>query len=153
MAVELPDATSQYQERCLAIAVSLAAQSRWVSAIIGATILGLGFVFLNTPDFASSGVAWLFLADCVMGAIGIALSMLLRFDAALFRQMATYDDERAGGAAVDALLARRRLKPLPPVVRPLDDRMAGAGRWARRQRFIMVLFLLIAALALLVNFA
>jgi hypothetical protein len=53
------------------------------------------------------------------GYATVALSILLIFDALLFRLMATYPDDMSGGAAVDDLLARMRLKPRTTLTRPL----------------------------------
>jgi len=70
----------------------------------------------------------------------LALSALLAFDALLFRLMASHDNEASAGAAVDDLLARMRLKPLPPTTRSLDQRMAGTRRLLTRQRIALGLF-------------
>ncbi len=56
------------------------------------------------------------------------MSALLVFDAWLFRLMASHPDDATAGAAVDDMLARMRLKPLPSVTRPLDDRIRGSNR-------------------------
>jgi len=71
----------------------------------------------------------------------LALSALLAFDALLFRLMASHDNEASAGAAVDDLLARMRLKPLPPTTRSLDQRMAGTRRLLTRQRVAFGLFM------------
>ena len=71
----------------------------------------------------------------------LALSALLAFDALLFRLMASHDNEASAGAAVDDLLARMRLKPLPPTTRSLDQRMAGTRRLLTRQRMAFGLFM------------
>jgi hypothetical protein len=73
--------------------------------------------------------------------------VLIRFDAALFHLMASYDDEATGGAAVDDVLARMRLKPKPDRVRGLAERMAGARRLVFRQRLAMAVFALAVAAA------
>ncbi|TGV43202.1 hypothetical protein EN803_43185, partial [Mesorhizobium sp. M2D.F.Ca.ET.160.01.1.1] len=46
----------------------------------------------------------------------------------------------SGGAAVDDMLSRMRLKPAPPTPRPLDDRIAGTRRLLTRQRVAFAVF-------------
>ncbi|TIS53834.1 MAG: hypothetical protein E5W93_15145, partial [Mesorhizobium sp.] len=70
----------------------------------------------------------------------LGLSALLLFDALLFRLMASHDDEVSGGAAVDDMLARMRLKSAPPTPRPLDDRIAGTRRLLARQHIAFAIF-------------
>ncbi|RUU03999.1 hypothetical protein EOD23_17340, partial [Mesorhizobium sp. USDA-HM6] len=70
----------------------------------------------------------------------LGLSALLVFDALLFRLMATHADEVSGGAAVDDVLARMRLKPAPSSPRPLDERIAGTRRLLARQRIALAIF-------------
>jgi hypothetical protein len=66
----------------------------------------------------------------------LALSALLRFDAALFHSMAGKDETDAC-AEVDRSLAAMRLKPLPVETRPLDARMAGARKLVEKQRIAL----------------
>jgi hypothetical protein len=83
------------------------------------------------------------LARSVAAASAIAVlacSALLVFDALLFRLMASHDDEASGGAAVDELLTRMRLKPAPSTIRSLDDRIDGTRRLLSRQRAALGLF-------------
>ena len=68
------------------------------------------------------------------GLVAIALSVNLAFDALLFRVIASYEDPYKGGAAVDDILSRMRLKPAAKEIRPLADRIAGTERLMRRQR-------------------
>jgi ABC-type siderophore export system fused ATPase/permease subunit len=97
--------------------------------------------------------ALLAVASVVCAVATLAISALLLLDAALFTLMATYPDELSGGGAVDDLLARAKLKPLPETTRPLSQRIAGTRRWMRRQSVLALLSILAAALALAANFA
>ena len=106
---------------------------------------GRGSGFSDRP--ATALQTGLLVAAGLAACICILLSALLLFDARLFRMMATYADEQAGGAAVDAYLAARSLKPKPATVRPLAQRIAGAQGWAKRQRQFFILFAVLAALA------
>lgn len=76
----------------------------------------------------------------IAGYATVALSALLIFDALLFRLMASHPDDASGGAAVDNLLARMRLKPAPTSTRPLDDRIRGSNRILTFQRIAFVIF-------------
>ena len=84
-------------------------------------------------------------AGNLLGVAALALAANLAFDALLFRVIASHDDEQSGGAAVDDLLHRMRLKPLPAAVRPLADRAAGARRLAAIQFGVTAVYLAIAA--------
>ncbi|MDQ6432783.1 hypothetical protein RB623_01795 [Mesorhizobium sp. LHD-90] len=98
----------------------------------------------NWPDTAWAGpFGWM--AAGLAGASSLALigfSALLVFDALLFRLAASYEDEWKGGAAVDDILARMRLKPTPPKTRSLSDRAAGTRRIVSRQRMALALLTL-----------
>ena len=48
--------------------------------------------------------------------------------------------EMSGGAAVDDMLARMRLKPAPATPRLLDERIAGTRRLLARQRIAFAVF-------------
>jgi hypothetical protein len=71
------------------------------------------------------------------------LSLYLLFDAVLFRLMASYENEAAGGIAVDRFLARAGLRTLPETNRPLAERMAGTARMLNLQRAALLVFLLL----------
>lgn len=83
------------------------------------------------------------------GLAVFAFSAILVFDALLFRLMASYEDEWKGGAAVDDILARMRLKPTPPETRSLAERAAGTRRLVLRQRIALAVFVLASGLPLL----
>lgn len=63
------------------------------------------------------------------GFIAILLSFYLLFDAVLFLKMSRYRDEQAGGAAIDALLARMKLRAMPQGTRTLAERIDGTSRF------------------------
>ncbi|TJW67800.1 MAG: hypothetical protein E5V29_16180, partial [Mesorhizobium sp.] len=70
----------------------------------------------------------------------LAFTALLLFDALLFRLMASHDSEVSGGGAVDDLLARMRLKPMPAATRSLDQRISGTRRLLMKQRMAFAVF-------------
>ena len=86
------------------------------------------------------------LAAVASGLAVVAFSAILVFDALLFRLMASYEDEWNGGAAVDDILARMRLKPAPSTTRSLAARAAGTRRIVTQQR--VAFGVLVLALAL-----
>ncbi|OHV89462.1 hypothetical protein [Mesorhizobium sp. ORS 3428] len=129
-----------YKERTGRFAAMLVKQAAWPSVIVLACD---GFAPLVVAARGAFQAPLAILALLVAAASGVAvlvLSALLIFDALLFRLMATHGDEGAGGAAVDDVLSRMRLKPAPPVPRPLDERMAGTRRLLGRQRMAFAVF-------------
>ena len=136
-------------ETCDGFADWLARQALWpavfVAAVLAAAPLAVGGVAPNSWPMAIIGVV-----ATVGGLAVLALSALIRFDAALFHLMASYDDEATGGAAVDDVLARMRLKPQPARVRSLSERIAGARRLVFRQRLVLAVFAIAVAAAPLV---
>ncbi|RWC13773.1 MAG: hypothetical protein EOS52_14900 [Mesorhizobium sp.] len=104
-----------YQRKTAAFAAMLVKQAAWPAAIVIA-------------------------GDSIAPLVVLGFSALLVFDALLFRLMATHGDEISGGAAVDDMLARMRLKPAPATPRPLDDRIAGTRRLLARQRIAFAVF-------------
>ncbi len=116
------------------------------SALAAIAILAL--VILR-PDAAAVAYALSAPMAVLLAFVTLALGGLLAFDALLFRLVASYDDVTDGCAAVDELLARMRLKPLPGSTRPLPDRMAGTRRLVRYQRVALAACLATAGLAVL----
>ena len=129
-----------YQESTDRFARTLMRQAAWPAAFVVAanTLAPLAArargAFENLPAAVALSLA------AVSAVAVLALSALLAFDALLFRLMASHDDEASAGAAVDDILARMRLKPLPPSTRTLDERMAGTRRLLTRQRVALGLF-------------
>lgn len=141
-----------YQARCLAIARVLRRQALAVFVLMIAIFCSVAFL-LATPGGPTPLAAICLVLAAALAVAGVALSALLLFDARLFRLMATYPDERTGGAAVDTYLAERRLKPRPATVRSLAQRMTGARRWMRRQLMLAAATAILILLALAINFA
>jgi hypothetical protein len=132
--------SNSYQERAGAFAAGLMVQAAWPPLLVSACVLAAPAIGLVAGPQATalSAAAWLVAA---VGALAtLAFSALLLFDALLFRLMASHDSEASGGAAVDELLARMRLKPKPPATRPLDQRISGTRRLLMRQRLAFALF-------------
>lgn len=115
-----------------------------VAAVLAAAPLAALAGAVASNSWPAAAIA---IVATVSGLAVLALSALIRFDAALFHLMASYDEETAGGAAVDDALARMRLKPKPDRVRSLSERMAGARRLVFRQRFALAVFAIAVAAA------
>ena len=129
-----------YQEKTGLFAAMLVTQAAWPAAIVIAgdciaPLVASARGALHSP-FAMLGL----LGAAASAVVVLGLSALLFFDALLFRLMASHDDELSGGAAVDDMLARMRLKPAPAATRPLDDRIAGTRRLLVRQRIAFAVF-------------
>jgi hypothetical protein len=138
-----------YQDKAGAFAAGLMVQAAWPLLVIAACVLAAPVVALVGASSATafSATAWLVAA---VGALAtLAFSMLILFDALLFRLMASHDGEVSGGAAVDDLLARMRLKPTPATTRPLDQRMAGTRRVLMQQRVAFAVFAVASLVAAL----
>lgn len=118
----------------LVSAERLAARLMWQAALTSAVVV-LAIVALPLT------------AGNLLGVAALALAANLAFDALLFRVIASHGDEETGGAAVDDLLRRMRLKPLPPATRPFAERAAGARRLAAIQLGVALLYLAVAATA------
>jgi hypothetical protein len=135
-------------EPCDGFADWLARQGLWpavfVAAVLAAAPLAAVAGGVAPNSWPAAAIA---IVATVSGLAVLALSALIRFDAALFHLIASYDEETAGGAAVDDALARMRLKPKPDRVRSLAERMAGARRLVFRQRIALAVFALAAAAA------
>ena len=135
-----------YHDKAEAFAAGLMLQAAWpillvVAALMAAPIIGL----VAAPQTTPVAVAWLVAAASAVATL--ALSALLAFDALLFRLMASHASEAGGGAAVDDLLARMRLKPTAAGGRTLDQRMAGTHRLLVEQRIAFGLFALASFVA------
>ncbi|CAN7665701.1 hypothetical protein [Mesorhizobium sp. LjNodule214] len=132
--------SNAYQDKAGAFAAGLMVQAAWPLLVIAACLLATPVIGLTTGPQAMplSAAAWFVAA---VGALAtLAFSTLILFDALLFRLMASHDNEAAGGAAVDDVLARMRLKPAPAATRSLDQRMAGTRRLLMKQRIAFALF-------------
>jgi hypothetical protein len=126
-------------------AAGLLVQAAWPALLVLAVLLAAP---MAAPAGVSSNGPLLLpatLLATVSGLGTLGLSLLLLFDALLFRLMASHESEAAGGAAVDDLLARMRLKPAPKSLRSLDARIAGTRRLLAKQRVALGLFAASAA--------
>jgi hypothetical protein len=101
-------ADHDYKSRCERAATHFL----WQAILPIIIVAILQFAVSTDPD-ADTLVCWQ-----LAGYAIVALSILLIFDACS-RLMATYPDDMSGGAAVDDLLARMRLKPRTTLTRPL----------------------------------
>jgi hypothetical protein len=129
-----------YQESTDRFARILMRQAAWPAAVVVAANILAPLAASARGAFETRHAALALSLAAASAVAVLALSALLAFDALLFRLMASHDDEISGGAAVDELLARMRLKPLPPATRSLDERMAGTRRLLTRQRIALGLF-------------
>lgn len=129
-----------YQSRAAGFAATLIKQAAWPAAVViaGDSIAPL-VAAARGALYAPLAVLALLVA-AASAVVVLGLSAILLFDALLFRLMATHNDEVSGGAAVDDMLARMRLKPAPAAPRPLDDRIAGTRRLLARQRIAFAVF-------------
>jgi len=120
-------------------------QAGWASAVVAMALAAIPLVLGNGSQ--SVAAAAILALAILLGLATLALSVLILFDALLFRLVASHAGDETGCAAVDDLLARMRLKPLPSRNRPLAERIAGTGRLLVRQRMACFLFLAAAAAA------
>lgn len=129
-----------FKRKTAAFAAMLVKQAAWPAAIViaGDSIAPLVASARGALHPLLAVLALLVAAASAVVVLG--LSALLAFDALLFRLMATHGDEISGGAAVDDMLSRMRLKPASPTPRPLDDRIAGTRRLLARQRIAFAVF-------------
>ncbi|PBB67784.1 hypothetical protein CK228_15175 [Mesorhizobium sp. WSM4312] len=129
-----------YQQSTDRFAHLLMRQAAWPAALVLAANMLAPLAARARGAFETLPAAVALSLAAVSAVAVLALSALLAFDALLFRLMASHDDEASAGAAVDDMLARMRLKPLPPSARSLDERMAGTRRLLTRQRIALGLF-------------
>lgn len=128
------------RERANRLARMLMQQAAWPAAIVVAANILAPLAAVARGAFETWPAAVALSVAAASAVAVLALSTLLAFDALLFRLMASHDDEASGGAAVDDMLARMRLKPIPSATRQFDDRVAGTRRLLTRQRVALGLF-------------
>ncbi|AZO24336.1 MULTISPECIES: hypothetical protein [unclassified Mesorhizobium] len=129
-----------YQQRTAAFAAMLIKQAAWPTAIVVAGDSVAPLVASARGALHAPLAVLALLVAAASAVVVLGLSALLLFDALLFRLMATHSDDASGGAAVDDILSRMRLKPAPTAPRPLDDRIAGTRRLLVRQRIGFAIF-------------
>lgn len=127
----------------------LTAHAAWSAVVVAAIamVAPLAASLAARPLVGMSELTALLIASA-SGLAAVTLSTFLFFDALLFRLIASHDDELAGTAAVDEVLARMRLKPAPLANRSLAERMAGTRRLLMKQRLTLALF--VATIAVIV---
>jgi hypothetical protein len=106
-------------------------------ALAGAALMALPIL----ADFQKPVHILLWIGFVSAGAAALGLSLYLLFDAMLFSLLASYENEAAGGMAVDRFLSRTRLRKLPETNRCLEERMAGSSRLMNFQRAALLVFL------------
>ena len=102
--------------------------------------------FLQTQLSFSPVPGWLAFALCL---ITLTLSAHLLLDGALFRLGASYATDDAGLAAIDATLARIKLRTRRDPTRGLTERLAGCQRLLWRQRIALAATLALFAASLI----
>jgi hypothetical protein len=137
---------SPYSDQADALARWSLMQALWPPALL---VAGCVAHLLLAPAAEGMRANAAQLVTLANGLAVFAFSAILVFDALLFRLMASYEDEWKGGAAVDDILARMRLKPTPPETRSLAERAAGTRRLVLRQRIALAVFVLASGLPLL----
>ena len=129
-----------YQRKTAAFAAMLVKQAAWPAVIVIAGDSIAPLVASARGALHEPLAVLALLVAATSAVVALALSAPLGFDALLFRLMATHGDEMSGGAAVDDMLARMRLKPAPATPRLLDERIAGTRRLLARQRIAFAVF-------------
>ncbi|PAQ09096.1 hypothetical protein [Mesorhizobium temperatum] len=139
---------SAHRDKAEAFAASLMTQAVWPLLLVLAALVAAPVIAVAAQPQTTmlSAAAWLIAA--ASGAVTLALSALLVFDALLFWLMASHISEAAGGASVDDVLARMRVKPAAAGIRSLDRRIAGTQRLLMKQRIALGLFVTASAVAL-----
>ncbi|RWM85065.1 MAG: hypothetical protein EOR84_32350 [Mesorhizobium sp.] len=139
---------SAHRDKAEAFAASLMTQAVWPLLLVLAALMAAPVIAVAAQPQTTmlSAAAWLVTA--ASGVVTLAVSALLVFDALLFWLMASHISEAAGGAAVDDVLARMRVKPAVAGIRSLDRRIAGTQRLLMKQRIALGLFVAASLVAL-----
>ncbi|GLS39280.1 hypothetical protein GCM10010869_48770 [Mesorhizobium tianshanense] len=136
---------STHRDRAETFAASLMTQAVWPLLLVLAVLVAAPVIAVAAQPQATTLAAAAWLVAAASGVITIALSALLVFDALLFWLMASHISEAAGGASVDDVLARMRVKPATAGIRSLDRRIAGTQRLLMKQRIALGLFVAASA--------
>jgi hypothetical protein len=113
-----------------------------VNALAGIVLVGAMFLCLSIfADFQRPVSLLLWIGLILSTAAALVLSLHILFDAMLFRLLASYENEDAGGIAVDRFLSRTGLRPMPETKRSLMERMAGTARLLNFQHAALLVFL------------
>ncbi|RWO80890.1 hypothetical protein [Mesorhizobium sp.] len=139
---------SAHRDQAEAFAARLMTQAVWPLFFVLAALAAAPVIAVAAQPQATTLAAAAWLVAAASGVVTLAVSALLAFDALLFWLMASHISEAAGGASVDDVLARMRVKPAAAGIRSLDRRIAGTQRLLMKQRIALGLFLAASAVAL-----
>ncbi|ESZ19681.1 hypothetical protein [Mesorhizobium sp. L48C026A00] len=141
---------SAHRDQAEAFAAGLMTQAVWPLFLVLAALAAAPVIAVAAQPQATTLAAAAWLVAAASGVVTLAVSALLVFDALLFRLMASHISEAAGGASVDDVLARMRVKPAAAGIRSLDRRIAGTQRLLMKQR--IAVGLVVAASLIAVSF-
>ncbi|MCF6113299.1 hypothetical protein [Mesorhizobium muleiense] len=139
---------SAHRDKAEAFAAGLMTQAVWPLFLVLAALAAAPVIAVAAQPQATMLAAAAWLVAAASGVVTIAVSALLVFDALLFWLMASHISEAAGGASVDDVLARMRVKPAAAGIRSLDRRIAGTQRLLMKQRIALGLFVAASLVAL-----
>ncbi|TIN12244.1 hypothetical protein [Mesorhizobium sp.] len=139
---------SAHRDQAEAFAAGLMTQAVWPLFLVLAALAAAPVIAVPAQPQTTTLAAAAWLVAAASGVVTLAVSALLVFDALLFRLMASHISEAAGGASVDDVLARMRVKPAAAGIRSLDRRIAGTQRLLMKQRIALGLFVAASLVAL-----
>ncbi|MCF6102994.1 hypothetical protein [Mesorhizobium muleiense] len=139
---------SAHRDNAEAFAAGLMTQAVWPLFLVLAALAAAPVIAVAAQPQAITLAAAAWLVAAASGVVTLAVSALLVFDALLFWLMASHISEAAGGASVDDVLARMRVKPAAAGIRSLDRRIAGTQRLLMKQRIALGLFVAASLVAL-----
>ncbi|RWO56425.1 hypothetical protein [Mesorhizobium sp.] len=139
---------SAHRDQAEAFAAGLMTQAVWPLFFVLAALAAAPVIAVAAQPQATTLAAAAWLVAAASGVVTLAVSALLVFDALLFWLMASHISEAAGGASVDDVLARMRVKPAAAGIRSLDRRIAGTQRLLMKQRIALGLFVAASLVAL-----
>ncbi|RWB05194.1 MAG: hypothetical protein E5Y65_25090 [Mesorhizobium sp.] len=139
---------SAHRDKAEAFAAGLMTQAVWPLFFVLAALAAAPVIAVAAQPQATTLAAAAWLVAAASGVVTLAVSALLAFDALLFWLMASHISEAAGGASVDDVLARMRVKPAAAGIRSLDRRIAGTQRLLMKQRIALGLFVAASLVAL-----
>lgn len=139
---------SAHRDKAEAFAAGLMTQAVWPLFFVLAALAAAPVIAVAAQPQATTLAAAAWLVAAASGVVTLAVSALLVFDALLFWLMASHISEAAGGASVDGVLARMRVKPAAAGIRSLDRRIAGTQRLLMKQRIALGLFVAASLVAL-----
>ncbi|RWO19854.1 MAG: hypothetical protein EOS08_22195 [Mesorhizobium sp.] len=139
---------SAHRDKAEVFAAGLMTQAVWPLFLVLAALAAAPVIAVAAQPQATTLAAAAWLVAAASGVVTLAVSALLAFDALLFWLMASHISEAAGGASVDDVLARMRVKPAAAGIRSLDRRIEGTQRLLMKQRIALGLFVAASLVAL-----